>query len=121
KIDGTESKREDYYTVKEIISPELLKLSNGLIIRLLGIKEYPSKNGKASEFLIGKTQGQQIFLKYDQQKYDSNNNLMAYVYLKNKTFINAHLLKYGFVKLDHKIIHRYTNKFKELSQHMVNQ
>jgi len=121
KIDGTENKREDYYTVKEIISPELLKLSNGLIVRLIGIKEDPSKNGKASEFLTGKTQGQQIYLKYDQQKYDGNNHLMAYVYLRNKTFINAHLLKYGFAKPDHKIVHRYLNKFKELSQNKVNE
>lgn len=115
KIDGTESKREDYYTVKEIISPELMKLSNGLIIRLLGIKEDPSKNGKASEFLAGKTQGQQVFLKYDQQKYDDGNHLMAYVYLKNKTFINAHLLKSGFAKVDTTRQFKFMKKFRDIA------
>jgi modification methylase len=115
KIDGSERKREEYYTVKEVISPELLKLSNGLVVRLLGVKEDPSKNGKASEFLSSKTRGQQIFLKYDERKYDQCNHLLAYVYLKNKTFINAHLLKSGYAKADLSYTYKYLHKFKELT------
>jgi site-specific DNA-methyltransferase (adenine-specific) len=38
KIDAESSQREEYFTVKEIISPELIKLNNDLIIRLIGIK-----------------------------------------------------------------------------------
>lgn len=111
KIDGTEVKREEYYTVNEVLSPELLKLNNGLVVRLLGIKEDPSKNGKASEYLIKKTNGQKVFLKFDNQKHDNKNNLLAYVYLKNKTFLNAHLIKKGFVFVDKEYDYKLKKKF----------
>jgi site-specific DNA-methyltransferase (adenine-specific) len=51
KIDNSCSKRETYYTVKEIISPQILILNNGLKIRLLGVKERPQENGRAIQFL----------------------------------------------------------------------
>lgn len=39
KIDKNSGDREIYYFVKEIISPELVKLSNDLVVRLIGVKE----------------------------------------------------------------------------------
>ncbi len=101
KIDQNGStQREEYYSVKEIISPELIKLNNDLIIKLIGVKEKKEANGKAIEFLQLKTKGQKVFLKYDETKYDENNHLLVYLYLKNKTFINAHLLKNGLADVD---------------------
>ena len=101
KIDiNSSNKREEYYSVKEIISPELIKLNNDLIIRLIGIKEKKEANGKATEFLKLKTKGQKVFLKFDEIKHDKNNHLMAYVYLKNKTFLNAHLIKNGLAEIE---------------------
>jgi len=101
KIDQNDSQqREEYFSVKEIITPELVKLSNDLVIRLIGIKEKKEANGKAIEFLQLKTKGQKVFLKYDETKHDENNHLMVYLYLKNKTFLNAHLLKNGLVDID---------------------
>ena len=45
KIDAeSNGQREEYFTVKEIISPELIKLNNDLIIRLIGIKQNPAIN-----------------------------------------------------------------------------
>ncbi len=97
KIDQNSStKREDYFSIKEIISPELVKLNNNLIVRLIGVKEKKETNSKAIEFLHLKTKGQKVFLRYDETKHDDKNNLMAYLYLKNKTFLNAHLIKNGF-------------------------
>ncbi len=101
KIDKeTKSQREEYFSVKEIISPELLKLNNNLIVRLIGIKGKKETQNKAIEFLKLKTKGQKVFLKYDEIKHDGQNNLMAYVYLKNKTFLNAHLIKNGFADVE---------------------
>jgi len=101
KIDKNSStQRENYFSVKEIISPELIKLNNDLIVRLIGVKEKKEVNGKATEFLKLKTKGQKIFLKFDEIKHDNENNLMAYVYLKNKTFLNAHLIKNGLADID---------------------
>lgn len=39
---------------------------------------------------------------------------MAYVYMKNKTFINAHLLKEGFAEVDHDFPFKYSSKFEKL-------
>lgn len=115
KLDADSTgKREEYFSVKEVISPELVRLNNDLIIRLIGIKQNPHINGKASEFLISKVKGKKVFLKYDEIKHDSDNHLMAYLYLENKTFINAHLLKEGLVDVDSNIDFKYKNKFLNL-------
>ncbi|HET7116437.1 MAG TPA: DNA methyltransferase [Hanamia sp.] len=104
KIDKESSnQREELFTVKEVISPEKIRLSNDLTVKLIGIKEDPVINGKATDFLIDKTKGKRVFLKYDNVKYDKENNLLCYLYLENKTFINAHLIKSGLVKVDSNI------------------
>ncbi|MDP2766706.1 MAG: DNA methyltransferase [Candidatus Methanoperedens sp.] len=112
KIDNSQFERETYYTVKEVLSPELLLLNNGLKIKLLGVKEIPEKNKDALQFLIDKTRGQKVFLKFDNQKYDEKNNLLCYLYLQNKTFLNAHLIKNGLTDVDTSLDYKY--KFKLL-------
>ncbi len=115
KIDGSSPyKREEYYSIKEIISPELIKLNNDIVIRLIGIKEKKEINGKAIEFLKLKTKGQKVFLRFDKIKYDKHNNLMAYVYLKNKTFLNAHLIKNNLVRTDTSYQYKDLQKFLSL-------
>jgi len=103
--------REELFTVKEVLSPEILKLSNDLTIKLIGIKEDPGANGKAMSFLVEKIKGKRVFLKYDNIKHDLENNLLCYLYLENKTFINAHLLKNGLVKVDSSLDFKYKEKF----------
>ncbi len=115
KIDKDSSKqREELYTVKEVISPELIRLSNDLMIKLIGIKEDPIINGQATKFLTDKTKGKRVFLKYDTVKHDSNNNLLCYLYLENKTFLNAHLIKSGLVQVDSNMDFKYKQKFQNL-------
>ncbi|MDR2526655.1 MAG: thermonuclease family protein [Rickettsiales bacterium] len=111
KLDNNKIEKEQYYSVKEIISPIMIKLNNNLIIKLLGLKEKECEKDKAIEFLDKKIKGQKVFLKYDNTKYDNEGNLLCYLYLKNKTFINAHLLKNNFVEIDNNIDFIYKNKF----------
>ncbi|MFH1931195.1 MAG: DNA methyltransferase [Pseudomonadota bacterium] len=114
KIDKNHSSREEYYSVKEIISPEIIKLTNGLTVRLIGIKEDKSANGEAVEFLKLKTRNQKVYMKFDKEKYDKDNNLLCYLYLKNKTFINAHLIKKGLVLIDNQREYKHKHKFLNL-------
>jgi len=100
KIDKNSGTREEYFSVKKIISPELIRLSNDLTVRLIGVKENKATNGQAIDFLKQKTKNQKVFMKFDETKYDENNNLLCYLYLKNKTFLNAHLIKNGFTYVD---------------------
>ncbi len=114
KIDKSSQQREDYYTVKEIISAELLKLNNDLVVRLIGVKENKMANGEAKQFLYEKTKGQKVFMKFDNQKFDDQNNLLCYLYLKNKTFLNAHLIKEGLAYPDLSMDFKHKTRFSNL-------
>lgn len=112
KIDNSPAERENYYNIREIISPETLVLSNGLKTRLLGIKEKQETKQAAINYLREKTRGQKVFLKFDNNvKYDEINSLLCYLYLWNKTFLNAHLIKNGLVDVDTTLDYRYKLKF----------
>ena len=101
KIDKNknEEKRE-LFSVKDVISPNKIILNNGLEVKLIGIKEKDNFKFQAINYLKEKFNKRKIFLKYDLQKYDKNNNLMCYVYLDNKTFINNHLIRTGYVDVE---------------------
>ena len=100
RIDQSEAKREELFSVKRVISPDKIELGNGLIVRLLGIKANPVHQSEAISFLQEKFKKRKVFLKYDSVKYDANNNLLCYVYLDNKTFVNNHLIRTGYVDVD---------------------
>ncbi len=105
--------REEYFSVSEILTPNLIKLSNGITVRLLGVKPN-SREEEAIDFLKKKILKGQIFLRYDETKYDEDDILMAYVYMKNKTFINAHLLKFGLCDVDYIYDFKYKRKFETI-------
>ena len=111
KIDTNKKKREEYFIVKEVLSPEQLLLNNGMIIKLLGIKEKSDTKSLAIEYLKGKFKKRKIYLKYDELKYDKDNSLLCYVYLDNKTFINNHLIRTGYVAVDIDLDYSFKDKF----------
>ena len=116
KINNHTSKKQEYYGVKDVISPERLVIGNGLNVRLLGIKEKPELSSQAIQFLRDKTRGQKVFMKFDVVKHDRDNNLLCYLYLQNKTFINAHLVKEGLVSIDTETDFKFKKKFMYLAQ-----
>ena len=111
----SDAKREEYYLVKEVINVNTVVLNNGLTVRLIGIKEKQGINGKATDFIKKKVAGHKVFMKYDNKKFDADNVLLCYLYLDNKTFINAHLLKAGLANLDDSMEFKYKSKFQLLS------
>ncbi len=119
KIDKSDHQRETYYLVKEVVSPEILMLGNGLKVRLIGIKEKKEVNGEAIKYLSEKAKGEKVFIKFDSIKYDKDGNLMCYLYLKNKTFINAHLIKNKLVGVDSSLNFKYKNKFLEMQKQPI--
>ncbi|HLG94483.1 MAG TPA: DNA methyltransferase [candidate division Zixibacteria bacterium] len=100
KIDGKEKKNGNLYSVRKIEAPDRVELDTGLIVRLLGIRPIQEKKAEAEAYLAKLLKGQKVFLKFDQQKYDEKTNLLGYLYLKNKTFVNQHLIKSGLVGVD---------------------
>ena len=114
KIDSTKGENINFYSVKEIINPEKLLLNNDLMIRLIGVKTNNQKIDEAIKFLQSKLNNQRVFLKFDSVKYDQENNLLCYLYLKNKTFLNAHLIKNRLVEVDENYDYKYKIKFLNL-------
>ena len=111
--EGDKGERSEVYNVEQVLSPELLLLNNSLVVRLIGVTEEPTCREQAVKFLSEKTEGQKVFLKFDRDRYDDNGNLLSYVYLKNKTFINAHLIKSGLVSVDTLRDYKYRHKFQK--------
>lgn len=111
KINKQNSSREEYYCVKEVVSPEQLVIGDGLKVKLLGVKEKPQTSSRAIQFLRDKTSGQKVFMKFDTVKYDCQNNLLCYLYLQNKTFLNAHLIKQGLANVDTSLDYKYKQRF----------
>lgn len=115
KIDADSlTERQELFTVTKVVSPELLQLSNGWLVRLIGIREKEESKDEAITFLLTKCKGKKVFLKYDQQKYDANNHLLVYLYLENKTFINAHLLKQKLAFVEENMEYKNKQKFLKL-------
>lgn len=107
-------KKEELFNVKKIISPEKIVLNNNKEIQLIGIKTKKEFEEKAIDFLKDKFSKRKIYIKYDDNiKNETTNALFAYVYLDNKTFINNHLIKTGFVDIDLTFDYKYKNKFLE--------
>jgi len=114
RIDGKERDKERYHTVKKVISPSDVILDTGARIHLIGVKSNGKRNAEATRFLENLTKGQKVFLRFDEVKHDNDNNLLCYLYLKNKTFVNSHLIKNRLVDVDTTRDYRMKSKFISL-------
>ncbi|MBQ7450503.1 site-specific DNA-methyltransferase, partial [bacterium] len=107
KIDKNNPKKDELYTVKTVLKPNKIVLSNGLEVKLIGVIPKEEYEEKAIDFLNNKFHKRRIYLKFDKEKYDEKNCIQGYVYLDNKTFINNHLIRTGYVSADIKSDYKY--------------
>jgi len=112
---NSNGERKELFTVKRVISPELVELNNNILVRLIGIRQDITKLESAVNFMLNKFSGRRVFLKQENVNY-GDGHLSAYVYLDNKTFINAHLLKYGYAFVDLSKPFAYMDKFIKLKE-----
>jgi site-specific DNA-methyltransferase (adenine-specific) len=110
-ISGRESKTQEFYRLKRVVDANTIELTTGALIRLLGISPLVSKKEDAISFLSNILSGQNIMLKFDETKYDKENYLLAYVYLSNKTFVNARMIRMGLAVPEKKYNYKYKAKF----------
>jgi site-specific DNA-methyltransferase (adenine-specific) len=105
--------REDTYRVISIPEPNAVILDSGLKVKLLGAKplEELDYKHKAILFLKNLVSGNRVYLKYDSLKFDDEKNLLAYVYLTNKTFLNAKLIMNGLARCDRRLDFQYKDRF----------
>lgn len=112
KIKAGETGKEKYLRLKNVIAPNIMELNNDIVIRLFGIETKAGSEAEAISWLWDKLKGQSVYLKFDEIKYDEENRLLSYLYLKNRTFVNLHFLRSNLVVLDETFPFKYHNKFK---------
>jgi len=105
-LDSTEIKRDKLHKVIQIVSENEIRLEDGQIIKFLGV-DIKNKN-ETIQYLNDKILGKNVIIK---NKTEHNDCILAYVYLKNKIFINSYLIKSGFGSPDMIIDHKFKNKF----------
>lgn len=111
----------DNILVKRVIDGDTFELEGGERVRLIGIdtpeihfSKRLSKQGKrakkdietikalgreAAQFAKNLIEGEKVHLEFDVDKYDRYKRLLAYVYLKDGTFVNEKIVREGYALL----------------------
>jgi len=112
-------KKDSTYKVIDILSEDTIKLNTGLNVKLLGVKILDKE--KSLEYLKSHVLKKEVLLKFDKNPILNENMVYAYVYLKNKIFINAYMIKSGMAKTDTEIDFSLKEKFLKLEKELINE
>lgn len=107
-------KNSSLYKVIEIISSDTIRLNTGLLVKFLGVKIIDEEN--ALKYLKENLLKKEIIIKFDKYNKDPAEPLKAYIYLKNKIFINSYLIKSGMAVTEKNNIYAYKEKFLKLEK-----
>lgn len=103
---------ERLYKVVEILDERTMKLDTGLKVKLLGVEVRDKE--RAVEYLKNYVLRKDVFLRFDNGCEPGKDTVEAYVYLKNKIFINAYMIKSGLAIADREKEYRMKRKFIQL-------
>ncbi|MCX7761763.1 MAG: site-specific DNA-methyltransferase [Candidatus Kryptonium sp.] len=101
------------YKVVEVLSDGKIKLDTGLIVKFCGIEIADFE--RALKYLNDFIKGRQVFLKFDQSCKTTDKEVCAYVFLKNKIFVNKELVKNKSAK-----VANYNFKFRKRFEEIQN-
>ncbi len=107
-------KNDRLYRVINVIDEQTIKLDTGLFVKFLGVKIVKKK--EALEYLKNRILKKEVYLKFDNESVLDENTVSAYVYLKNRIFVNAYLIKSGMAEADTTKDYKYKIKFIELEK-----
>lgn len=97
---NAESYSNEIMTVKEVIDINLIKMTNGKIVRLIGVVPTKATQADGTAFLNRLIVGKEVVLEYDKSWKDENGHILAFVYFnsgKNFEKINGlgYIEKFG--------------------------
>jgi DNA modification methylase len=107
-------KKDTLYKVVDIIDENTIKINNGLLIKFLGVKIIDKD--KTIKYLKEYLFKKEIRIKLENNSILNENTVSAYVYLKNKIFINAYLIKDKLALADREKEYKLKRKFLELER-----
>lgn len=111
-------KKERLYKVIKVLNENTVELDTGLKVKLLGIKNLPQESGRAINYLENYVKGKQVFLKFDSSFKPKNDTVSAYLFLKNRIFINKEMIKQNFAKVS-EYNFKYKDKFMKIRMESV--
>jgi len=107
--------------VKRVVDGDTIQLENGERVRFIGIdtpemhesdklyrdsqrteqdiRTIKELGRRAYEFTRNLIEGKRVSLEFDVEKHDKYERLLAYVYLKDGTFVNAKIVEQGYASL----------------------
>jgi len=100
------------HKVVEIVDENTIKLDSNLLVKFLGVEIIKKK--ETIEYLRNYILNRDVMLKFENGSYTNSDVVYAYVYLKNKIFVNAYLIKSGLAKADKSRDYRMKGKFIKL-------
>ncbi|MBW2617923.1 MAG: thermonuclease family protein [Deltaproteobacteria bacterium] len=95
---GFKKRQPKLRRVRRVIGPDRIGLDGGQTVRLRGL--VIDRPEEARAYLEEKIKGKEVFLRFDAGQPTDEEEVAAYVYLKNRIFINAHLIKTGLASVD---------------------
>lgn len=101
-------KNERLYKVTKILDENTIELDTGLKVRLLGVESISFNKDKTKSYLKEYVEGKQVFLKFDPSFKPNEDTVLAYLFLKNRIFINKEMIKQGVAKVP-----EYNFKYKD--------
>jgi len=102
------------YKVVDIVDENTIKLNTGLLVKFLGVNIVDKD--KAIKYLKEYLLKKEVMLRLESNSVLNENTIFAYVYLKNKIFINAYLIKSGIAQADREKEYKLKKKFLELEK-----
>jgi micrococcal nuclease len=114
------------YVVSRVIDGDTIVLEDRTRVRYIGIDTSETKHPRKPVQYFGKeaseankklVEGKKVRLEYDVQKTDKYGRTLAYVYLKDGTFVNAWLVENGYAQVStYPPNVKYQEKFLELER-----
>ncbi len=106
--------KENLHKVVEIVDEETMRLDNDLLVKFLGVKVIEKE--RTIEYLKRYLLKKSVFVEFEAQNSMRENYVEAYVYTKNKIFVNAHLIKSGLALADRTKEHRFKRRFIQIEE-----
>ncbi len=108
----TPKSTRELHRVIRVIDEKTVMLENGLKLGLLGIRVV-DKAG-AMDYLNDRLLKKQVFFKVDPAFPVQDNQVAAYVYMKNKIFVNTYMIKAGLAIVDDTADFQMKHRFLQL-------
>lgn len=109
--EGSGNTPQVFCRVQEVLAPDVVQLDTGKRVHLLGVRSVARRRLQAVARLRELTGGQRVFLRYDDACADVDGAPLVYLYLRNKTPVNRHLIRSGFVDVDTSRDYRFKRAF----------